>query len=149
MNQAQLIWQSGLRFTAQTAGHQLTVDSNQENPSAAAGPTPMNLFLVALAGCTSMDVIFILQKKRLAVSGFQVAVSGVRRREPHPLVFEEVELLFTVRGQDIPAKAVQEAIALSRDRYCSVAGMVKGPLFRHRFVIEDEAGNPVREGLVE
>lgn len=149
MIEAQLTWNSGMRFEAETQGHRVTIDANKEDPAAGAGPTPMSLFLVSLAGCSAMDVIYILQKKRLEIAGFQVKISGDRRTTPYPLVFEGVEIVYTLRGPNLPAKAVQEAIALSRDRYCAVAGMIQGPRFRHRFVIENPEGNIVSEGLVE
>ena len=83
----------------------------------------MELVLVAVAGCTGMDVIEILRKKRLDVTGLEVKVTGTRA-ETYPMVYTELDVTYIVRGKDIPASAVEQAIKLSEEKYCSVGIML-------------------------
>ena len=147
MVEAQLDWRGELTFSARVQGHELIVTPAKRDVDV--GPSPMGLLLVAYASCTSMDVISILQKKRLAVESFHIYVGGQRRENEHPKVYESMEMIFTVRGDDIPAKAVSDAIALSRDRYCSVSAMVAGPTVVRRYRIEARDGRLVAEGAVD
>jgi len=86
-------------------------------------PSPMELLLMSLAGCTAMDVISILKKKRLEVEDFKVEVEGVRR-DIHPKVYTYIKVRYIFKGQ-IPQKAVEQAIKLSMEKYCSVSAMLK------------------------
>jgi putative redox protein len=86
-------------------------------------PSPMELLLISLAGCTAMDVISILNKKRLNVEDFSVEVEGIRR-EQHPKVYTHIKVRYIFKG-DIPEKAVEQAIRLSMEKYCSVSAMLK------------------------
>ena len=99
--------------------HVLPDEDRPEN-----GPTPMQLVLIGLAGCTSMDVLSILKKKRQPFTGLQVKVTG-ERREEHPKVFTKIHLEFLVTGLDVSPVAVERAIQLSQDKYCSVAAMLR------------------------
>ena len=122
--QASAHWVEGLQFDAATgSGHRLTLDAAGKDHKGL-GPSPMELLLVGLAGCTGMDVIDILRKKRLAVSGLEVRVEGTRA-ETHPKVYTEIDVVYVVRGKDIPARAVEQAIHLSESKYCS-AGVMLG-----------------------
>jgi putative redox protein len=87
------------------------------------GLRPMELLLISLAGCTALDVISILQKQRQDVTGLQVHVAGERATE-HPRVFTDIQVHFLISGRDVNPKAVERAIALSRDKYCSVSAML-------------------------
>jgi putative redox protein len=93
--------------------------------SSAAGATPVELVLAALGGCSAMDVIGILRKKRQAVEGYEVVVEG-ERREEHPRIFTRIELIHRLRGRDLSPAAVEEAIRLSDTKYCSVHAMLEG-----------------------
>jgi putative redox protein len=86
--------------------------------------TPMELFLVALAGCTAMDVQWILQKQRQQVEELEISVRGVRRAED-PAYYENIYLQYSVRGPGIRKDAVERAIRLSQEKYCSVKAMLK------------------------
>jgi putative redox protein len=81
------------------------------------------LLLLALAGCTAMDVISILRKKRQQVSGLSVEVQG-SRADQHPRVYTRIEVLYWVRGQNVDPQAVARAIELSATRYCPVIAML-------------------------
>ena len=99
----------------------------------------MRLLLLSIAGCTAMDVIAILRKKRQQVSGLHVDVEG-HRADQHPRVYRRLEVTYRVRGANIDPEAVRRAIELSETRYCSAMAMVRGVAeIASRFEIE-EAG---------
>jgi putative redox protein len=99
--------------------------------------SPMELVVLAAGGCTAMDVLDILKKKRQEVEGFEVNVIGSRALE-HPKVFTEVELEYVVRGKNIDPQAVERAIELSLTKYCSVNIMLEKALkLTHRYRIEE------------
>jgi putative redox protein len=110
---AELIWDAQLRFGATSGPTAVVVDGD-----GVAGPSPMQLTAFGLAGCMSIDVISILQKGRHPVSGLRVSLSGERLPEP-PRRFRSITLHFHVTGA-VPAEAVERAIALSHEKYCSV-----------------------------
>ena len=102
-------------------GHALTLDTSHDRASA---PTPMELLLIALGGCTAVDVISILQKKRQQVTDYKVEVRG-ERREAHPRSFKLMELRHIVTGKKVSARSVAQAIKLSESKYCSVAATLR------------------------
>lgn len=110
---ATLVWQGDLRLDAEIGSQQVVLDSDGR-----AGLSPVQALAVALAGCMSMDVIDILRKGRHPLDGLEATLVGSRAQEP-PRRFTHIELTFAIRG-NVPASAVERAIALSRDRYCSV-----------------------------
>lgn len=137
MREARVIWQEGLRCEAHTSqGHSLIIDSPLGTN---AGPGPMELVLVALAGCTAMDVISILQKKRQPVTGLEVVVRAERAPE-HPKVYTGYELTYVVRGNGVNRTAVERAVALSEDKYCSVGAMLKQAAPIHSSIVLEEDG---------
>ncbi|MFN4319551.1 MAG: OsmC family protein [Aquificaceae bacterium] len=87
------------------------------------GHRPMELVLVALAGCSGVDISHILKKKRQEVKDIQIEVVGVRRDE-HPRVYERISIKYKVYGRGIKEKAVEEAVRLSVNKYCSVYAML-------------------------
>lgn len=96
-----------------------------DDPAGGTGPKPIELVAVALAGCTAFDVITILrQKYRQSVTGYEVRVEADQAERP-PQVFTDVRIRHVVTGYEIDAAAVQEAIRLSEEKYCSVGAMVK------------------------
>ncbi len=129
-------WVEGLEFQGITgSGHTLVMDAMEQGGGKNHGPSPMELLLVGLAGCTGMDVIQILQKKRQQVSGLEVKVEGVRA-ETDPKVYTEIDLVYTVRGKDVSARAVERAIQLSEEKYCGAGHILrKTAQFRTRFEI--------------
>ncbi|MBI3048477.1 MAG: OsmC family protein [Acidobacteria bacterium] len=110
---AELLWSDGLRFGATSGPAAVVVDGD-----GAAGPSPMQLAAFALAGCMTADVVSILEKGRHPLTGLRVAFSGERAPEP-PRRFLRIMLHFHVSGA-VPGEAVERAIALSREKYCSV-----------------------------
>lgn len=109
-----------LRFTGRTgSGHRIVLDEAAGD----AGPRPAELVPLALAGCTAMDVISILRKKRQNVTGFEMRVHGDRATD-HPKVFTAFTIEYVVRGVDIDPAAVTRAVELSVENYCSVHAML-------------------------
>ncbi len=106
------------------SGHWVSMDTTEDNGGHNAGSTPMELFLMGLGGCTSMDVLSILKKKRVVLDDFECHVEAERRDE-HPRIFTKVKIHFIFWGQDIPEEAVKRAIELSETTYCSASAMLK------------------------
>ena len=109
-----LAWEGDLRLSGTTSqGTSILMDS-----AGKAGPSPIQALAFALAGCMAMDVVHILTKGRSVIDSMRVHLSG-RRADDHPLRFVAIETRFMVRG-DMTADKVERAIALSREKYCSV-----------------------------
>jgi putative redox protein len=131
---ARLVW--NMQFDASAGSdHSVSLDASVEDGGANLGFRPMELLLVGLAGCTAMDVISILRKKRQTVSHYEVRVHGVRA-ETFPMVFTEISVEHRLTGREIDPEAVRRAIELSESRYCG-AGAMLGKIARltHSFVI--------------
>ncbi len=136
----------GLRFTARTgSGHEIVLDDSAGN----AGPRPVEMLLVGQAGCTGMDVISILQKKRQTVTGYEVSVSA-EQREGQPAVFTRADVVHLVEGPSVDEDAVRRAIELSARKYCSVAAMLSAGTveIHHRYRIVSPEGAAAIEGEV-
>lgn len=119
--EARVSWVKDRRFVGQaSSGHAIVVDGSADK----LGPSPMELVLIGLVGCTGYDVISILQKKRQAVSGLEVSARAERAEEP-PRVYTSIDVEYIVRGRDISAKAVEDAIRLSKEKYCSASIMLE------------------------
>ena len=118
------------------SGHAQVLETNSARASAA---TPMELLLIALGGCTAVDVISILKKKREQVTDYRVEVRGTRREE-HPRAFTRMEVRHVVRGKGVSEKAVASAIELSETKYCSVAATLRAgvEIVTSYEIIEDE-----------
>lgn len=110
---AELVWSRDLQFGATSGRTALVVDGDST-----AGPSPVQLLVIGLAGCMGIDVLDIVRKGRHPLSAFRITVSGDRAAEP-PRRLVSVTLHFHVHG-DVPAHAVERAIGLSRDKFCSV-----------------------------
>jgi putative redox protein len=115
---------TGMRFEVEAgSGHHVTLDAAEHGGGHNEGFRPMELLLVGLAGCTGMDVISMLRKKRQEVTGYEVHVTGVRAEE-HPMVFVEITVEHIVTGHRIQPEAVARAIKLSEERYCGAGAML-------------------------
>jgi len=126
-------WRDGLVFEAKSgSGHTVAMDGNK-----AEAASPMELVLMATGGCSSVDVVSILEKARQQVTGVQCEVKG-ERADAVPAVFTHVHLHFIVTGTDVAEKHVERAVALSADKYCSVAKMLEASVkVTHSYAIED------------
>ncbi|CDM66017.1 OsmC family protein [Pyrinomonas methylaliphatogenes] len=103
------------------SGHAQAIDTDGARHAA---PSPMELLLIALGACTAVDVIGILRKKREQVTDYRVEVRGARRDE-HPRHFTRMEVRHIIRGVNVSARAVEQAIELSENKYCSVAATLR------------------------
>lgn len=110
---AELVWSGHLRFGATSGPNAIVVDAD-----GAAGPSPLQLAAFGLAGCMAADVVSILEKGRHGLTALRVSFSGERAPDP-PRRFVSITLHFHVTGP-VPREAIERAIALSRDTYCSV-----------------------------
>ena len=121
------------------SGHHVTLDAEDHAGGHNAGFRPMEMLLVAQAGCTAMDVISILRKKRQQVTAYEVHVQGVRA-DDHPRVFVEITVEHRITGYHIQPEAVERAIELSRIRYCGAGAMLgKAAHLTHTFRIVEAA----------
>src|SRR5271163_1732252 len=121
MQTAEIQWIGKQEFVAKgPSGHALVLDADR---AMNVGCGPMELLLLALGACTATDVVIILEKKREKLETLEVICSGTRAAEP-PQVWTKMELLFRVGGQ-VTDESVKKAIALSEEKYCSVAAMLR------------------------
>ena len=120
MMEATALWTNGDRFIGQaSSGHALVVDAGAEKSA----NSPMELVLIALCGCTASDVVGILRKKREPFTSLEVRASG-ERAETFPKVFTTIRLTYRVGGNVTP-KAMEDAVRLSKEKYCSVSAMLE------------------------
>jgi putative redox protein len=117
-------WLDGMRFVASDGkGHSIVMDTSKEHGGEGSALTPMQLLLVALGGCTGMDVVDILRKQRQKLTGLEMVVSGERVTE-YPRVYGKVQVEYKLEGENLKEKAVNTAIQLSEDKYCSVGATI-------------------------
>jgi putative redox protein len=129
---------TSLRFAARSgSGHPIVLD----NAEGDAGMRPAELLPVALAGCTAMDVISILRKKRQRVTRYEIEATGLQRDE-HPHAFTRIDLVHVVDGDEIDIEAVRRSIELSATKYCSVgATLSSGDVeIHHAYRVADRSG---------
>lgn len=118
------------------SNHWVSMDGGPDTGGSNAGSTPKELLLFALGGCTAMDVIPILKKKRVAFTGFEINITG-NAREEHPQVFTDIHLEYVFYGEEINPGDVERAIELSTTKYCSVSAMLSRAVkLTHSYRIE-------------
>jgi putative redox protein len=129
-------WHDDLHFTGVAdSGHSITLDGDPSVGGTDLGSRPLELMLMSLAGCTAMDVISILRKKRQDVTEFEVKTHA-ERSATHPKVFTAVFVEYIVTGHNIDPKAVERAIDLSENAYCPAQAMlVKSIPIQHTYTI--------------
>ena len=113
-----LAWQDDLRFTAVAGSHTVTIDGDSK-----AGWSPVQGLAISIAGCMAIDVVDILRKGRHPLQALDARFEGDRAEAP-PRRFVRIRLTFIVRG-NVPAEAIERAIALSREKYCSVSNSLR------------------------
>jgi putative redox protein len=119
MTEAKTQWIEKQRFNGvATSGHSIIVDGDK-----ATGNSPMELVLIALCGCTGYDVVSILQKKREPFTSLEVRAAAERAAGP-PSVYTKIKLIYLVGGK-VSRKAVEDAVRLSKEKYCSVSAMLE------------------------
>ncbi|MGC1370511.1 MAG: OsmC family protein [Candidatus Sulfotelmatobacter sp.] len=116
---ASATWKEKRVFNAVAdSGHSIVVDGDK-----AEGNSPVELVLIGLCGCTGYDVVSILEKKREPFTGLEVRAEAERAEEP-PSVFTEIKLIYRIGGK-VSRKAVEDAVRLSKEKYCSVSAMLE------------------------
>ena len=121
---AKVTWKKGLSFNGVAgSGFEIPLGTSVEHGGAGDGASPMELLLIGLGGCTGMDVISILEKKRQEVTHFEIKLHGIRAEE-HPKVYKEITLEYIVTGHNVDPEAVKRAVELSETKYCSASAML-------------------------
>ena len=115
-------WLNERNFVGTDAGGHSVVLSGQKK---SIGVSPSQMLLVALAACSSVDVVEILEKKRLKLTLLEVTITGEQDPDP-PWTYRKIHVKYRLGGKDLTEKAVEQAIRLSQDKYCSVAATVSG-----------------------
>jgi putative redox protein len=136
---SKVVWKGGMAFTGslESSGYLIPLDSSKSVGGRELGFQPLQLFAVGLVGCTGMDVISILQKKRVDVRNFEVSAE-IERAEEHPKIFTKILLTYKVTGKNIDQKDVERAVDLSENKYCPAQAMLKETAeISHKIIIEE------------
>jgi putative redox protein len=121
-----------------SSGHTLIMDADETSGGHETGFRPMELLLVGFGGCSGMDVISILRKKRHKVTGLEINVKG-EKTDSCPKIYKEIHIEYVVTGQGVEKAAVERAISLSLEKYCSVgATLAKAGTITHSYRIVEE-----------
>ncbi len=121
---ARIKWVEDMSFLGMTeSGHAVLMDGPPDSGGRNLGPRPMEMLLLGAGGCTSFDVVLILKKGRHAVSGCEVSIDA-ERAASDPKVFTKIHLHFTVSGNNLKPEAVERAIKLSAEKFCSATIML-------------------------
>lgn len=119
-----LKWVDGMAFDGEVNGHTLRIDANESVGGRDTGPRPKALMLLALAGCTAMDVVSILNKMRMEYDDFSVDVES-NKTEEHPVVYTDFKIVYKFKGNNLDREKIDKAVSLSQERYCGVSAMYK------------------------
>ena len=135
--EAKVVWIDGLGFTGiADSGFPIRLDCKKEGGGSDSGIRPVELMALSVAGCTAMDVISILQKKRQQITAFEVQVHAARA-EDHPRKFLKMVIEYIITGHDIDPGAVERAVQLSEEKYCSAIATLRGNVeFERRILIQ-------------
>ena len=132
-----LSWMQGMAFETELNGHKITIDANESVGGKNSGPRPKPLMMVALAGCTGMDVVSILKKMRVEYDNLEIKVEGDLTEE-HPKHFTKMKVIYVFTGKNLPLDKIQKAVNLSEDRYCGVSVSYKKAMeIEYEIVLND------------
>jgi putative redox protein len=131
-------WIDNMLMVGESAsGHAIVMDGPKELGGQNLGVRPMEMLLLGMGGCTTIDVVSTLKKMREIVNDCQLEISA-KRADEHPKVFTKIHLHFMLKGENLNAKKVAKAVSLSADKYCSASIMLgKTAIITHDFVIND------------
>jgi putative redox protein len=139
MVNANITYTGGMQFVASAdSGHAVVMDADADSGGNNTGSRPMELLLMGLGGCSGMDIISILRKKKQQVTGLEAHVSGTMADE-YPHKYTEVTIEYIVTGKALSEEAVKRAVQLSMDKYCSVKATLEGSArvtFSYRIIEE-------------
>lgn len=136
MSKVNVNWSGDMAFDVEVNGFNLKIDAAEAVGGKNGGPRPKPLILVALGGCTGMDVVSILKKMRIEPEYFNVEVSG-EMTEEHPKYYNKLHIRYIFKGKDLPMDKLEKAVNLSQDRYCGVSAMLaKAATITHEIAVE-------------
>jgi putative redox protein len=125
MTTANVTWVEDMQFVGQgETGHAIVMDSSEEAGGHNTGARPMEVLLMGVLGCTAMDAISILKKKRQPIKGLKIFATGDRAAE-HPKYYTKIHLEYVAYG-DVELEALERSAQLSEDKYCSAIATVRG-----------------------
>lgn len=136
---AEVTWAGKAKFIGNSgSGHAITMDGPPDHGGENQGPRPMEMLLLGLGGCSTFDVVSILQKSRQDIVDVNVEIDA-QRADTVPSVFTKIHLAFTVKGNNLKESQVKRAVSLSAEKYCSASIMFEqaGVEVSHSYVIED------------
>jgi putative redox protein len=122
--QIKLNWLENMAFEADVNGHKIVLDASDKVGGENRGARPKPLMMVALAGCSGMDVVSILKKMRVEVEAFNVFVEGDLTEE-HPKQYLKMHVVYEFKGRDLPMDKLEKAVDLSQEKYCGVSAMYR------------------------
>ena len=129
-------WTRDMAFEATVNNHKILLDADEAVGGHDHGPRPKPLTLVALGGCTGMDVVSMLKKMRVELEYFNVLVEG-EMTEEHPKVYHTITITYIFRGNNLDPEKLEKAVTLSQEKYCGVSAMLgKAAKLQHKIVIE-------------
>lgn len=112
-------WADNMKFSTELDGHKLVLDAAVDNGGSDAGPRPKVLMMVALAGCTGMDVVSILAKMRVELTYFNLKIEG-DINDDHPKKFNSMKVIYEFKGENLEYEKLEKAVKLSVEKYCGV-----------------------------
>ena len=135
----QIKWMQDVSFKGKSeSGHEVILDGPEELGGEGLGMRPMEMMLIGMGGCTSFDVVTILKRSRQQLTGCIAEIEAVRA-DAIPKVFTSIHIHFLIKGIDLQKKAVERAVELSANKYCSATIMLgKSVKITHDFVINEE-----------
>ncbi len=119
-------------------GNTVSIDGAPKIGGEGKGARPMELLLMGLGGCSSMDILSILSKQKVDLEDFNIEIDADRDPDNTPSLFTDINVIFRFKGKDLNLKKIERAVSLSMDKYCSVTKiMEKTAKITHEIVIED------------
>ncbi len=127
----------GMAFETEMNGHKVYIDADESVGGKNSAPRPKGFMMLALAGCTGMDVVSILQKMRVEYDNLSIEIDAELADE-HPKKYTSMKVIYKFKGKDLPLDKIQKAVDLSKDRYCGVSANYSAAFpVSHEIVLED------------
>jgi putative redox protein len=123
MHSVKTNWKNKMAFDSQIDKHTVRIDTGGELGDDS-GPSPKKLLLASLAGCTGMDVVSLLKKMRVTITGFEIDIEADLTEE-HPKIYSEIRLVYRFFGTDLNKEKVEKSVRLSQEKYCGVSAMLR------------------------
>ena len=123
-HEVNLDWTDGMAFEANMDGHKIIVDAPEEVGGKDTGPRPKKFMLLALAGCTGMDVVSMLKKMRVSYDALNIRVEADVTEE-HPKHYTSMKVIYEFKGKNLPLEKLEKAVTMSEEKYCGVSAVYK------------------------